>query len=193
MKMNKTLEYEFRSVLKSIGENPDRQGIRKTAKRAAESFKLFASGYKQDLSSITSGAIYNESSNNMVVMKDIEFYSLCEHHLLPFFGKCHIGYVPCGKVMGLSKLPKIVEMYSRRLQIQERITSQIAEAIEKALKPKGVAVVMEGIHTCMMIGSADKYSGKIVTSSVLGSFARNKKLKDEFMRLAGFKYTFNLK
>ena len=189
MKPNK-IESEFRSILKSIGENPNRQGLRKTAKRAAESFKLFAAGYKQDLSSITSGAIYNESSNNMVILKDIAFYSLCEHHLLPFFGKCHIGYVPCGKVIGLGKLPRIVDMYSRRLQIQERITSQVAEAIEKALKPKGVAVVMEGIHTCMMVGSADKYSGNIVTSSVIGSFEGNKKLKEEFMSLAGLGKNF---
>ncbi len=185
--MNKQLQSEFRKLLKSLGENPDREGLKKTAQRAAQALRLFAIGYSEDLSSIIGGAIYNESSNNMLIIKDIEFYSLCEHHLLPFFGKCHIGYVPCGKVIGLSKLPRIVGMYSRRLQLQERITAQIAQAINKTLNPKGVAVVMEALHTCMMIGCSEKHSGKTVTSSVLGSFSSNRKTREEFLRLIGAK------
>jgi len=177
----------FKNILKKIGENPEREGLIKTPQRAAEAFKFFTSGYKQDLNEIVNDAIYKESSNNMIVLKDIEFYSLCEHHLLPFFGKCHIGYVPNGKVLGLSKLPRIVEMYARRLQIQERITAQIADAINSIIKPKGVAVVMEAVHLCMMMRGVEKQSSKTITSSVLGLFAKNRKTREEFLKLINIK------
>ena len=177
------MEKEFRNILEKVGENPKREGLKKTPERAAKAFSFFTSGYKQDLKKIINGATYKEKSNNMVVLKDIGFYSLCEHHLLPFFGKCHIGYIPNGKVIGLSKLPRIVNMYARRLQIQERITAQIAETINKVIKPKGVAVVMEAAHMCMMMRGVEKQDSKTVTSSVLGTFAKSRKTREEFLKL----------
>jgi len=181
------MEKQFKEILELIGENPNREGLKKTPKRASEAFKFFTSGYDQDVKKIINGAIYKESSNNMVVLKDIGFYSLCEHHLLPFFGKCHIGYIPNGKIIGLSKLPRIVNMYARRLQIQERITAQIADTINKAIKPKGVAVVMEAEHLCMMMRGVEKQNSKTVTSSVLGAFAKNRKTREEFLKLISSK------
>lgn len=179
------MEKEFKKIMEKIGENLHREGLRKTPERAAEAFRFFTNGYKQNLNNIINGAIYEEDSNNMVVQKDIEFYSLCEHHLLPFFGKCHIGYIPNGKVIGLSKLPRIVDMYARRLQIQERITAQIAKAIDIALKPKGIAVVMEAMHMCLMMRGVEKHSSKTLTSSVLGLFAKSRKTREEFLKLIG--------
>ena len=177
------MKEQFKKILEKVGEDSHREGLRKTPARAAEAFKFFTSGYKKDFNKIINGAIYKESSNNMVIVKDIEFYSLCEHHLLPFFGHCHIGYIPNGKVVGLSKLPRIVDMYARRLQLQERITAQIANAINDVLKPKGVAVVMEAIHMCMMMRGVEKNDTKTVTSSVLGAFAKNRKTREEFLGL----------
>lgn len=181
------LEPLIKKIIKEIGENPIREGLRKTPKRAADAFRFFTSGYKQDLKSVVNDAIYNEKSNNMVILKDINFYSLCEHHLLPFFGKCHIGYIPNGKVIGLSKLPRIVNMYARRLQLQERITAQIADAINQVLKPKGVAVVIEAMHMCMSMRGVEKEDSKTITSTVLGSFAKNRKTREEFLKLIGKK------
>jgi len=169
------MEKEFKNILEEIGENPKREGLKKTPERASEAFKFFTSGYKQDLKKLINGAIYKEKSN------------LCEHHLLPFFGKCHIGYIPNGKVIGLSKLPRIVNMYARRLQIQERITAQIAETINKVIKPKGVAVVMEAEHMCMMMRGVEKQGSNTMTSSVLGAFAKNRKTREEFLKLIGNK------
>jgi len=181
------MEKEFNKILRLIGENPNREGLKKTPERASEAFKFFTSGYKEDIKKLINGAIYKEKSNNMVALKDIGFYSLCEHHLLPFFGKCHIGYIPNGKIIGLSKLPRIVNMYARRLQIQERITAQIADTINKAIKPKGVAVVMEAEHMCMMMRGVEKHNSKTVTSSVLGAFAKNRKTREEFLKLVNSK------
>ena len=179
------MEREFKKILEKCGENPNREGLKKTPERASEAFRFFTSGYNQKIKDVVNGAIYKEKSNNMVLLKDIGFYSLCEHHLLPFFGKCHIGYIPNGKVLGLSKLPRIVNMYSRRLQIQERITAQIADTINKVIKPKGVAVVMEADHMCMMMRGVQKQGSKTVTSSVLGAFAKNRKTREEFLKLIG--------
>ena len=177
------MEKQFKKILDLVGENPNREGLKKTPARAADAFRFFTSGYNQNLKKIVNGAIYKEKSNNMVILKDIGFYSLCEHHLLPFFGKCHIGYIPDGRVIGLSKLPRIVNMYARRLQLQERITAQIADAVNKIIKPKGVAVVMEADHMCMMMRGVQKQGSKTVTSSVLGAFAKNRKTREEFLKL----------
>jgi len=181
------MKQQFKKIIEGIGENSKREGLKKTPERASEAFKFFTSGYKQDLKKLINGAIYKEKSNNMVILKDIGFYSLCEHHLLPFFGKCHIGYIPNNKVIGLSKLPRIVNMYARRLQIQERITTQIAETINKVIEPKGVAVVMEAAHMCMMMRGVEKQDSSTLTSSVLGVFAKNRKTREEFLKLIGNK------
>ena len=187
------LKEEFRRIIGKLGENPKREGLLKTPERASRAFSYFTSGYEQNINEIVNGAVYHESNNNLVVLKDVEFYSLCEHHLLPFFGKCHIGYVPDGKIIGLSKLPRIIDMYSRRLQVQERLTAQIADAINKLLKPKGVAVVMDAVHLCMMMRGVEKQNSKTMTSSVLGVFEKNIKTREEFLKLIGANLTFNAK
>lgn len=174
----------YRSLLSSLGENPDREGLLKTPERAAKAMMFFTKGYDQSLEEILNDAIFDENHDEMVVVKDIEMFSMCEHHLVPFFGKVSIGYLPSGKVLGLSKLARIVEVYSRRLQVQERLTKQIAVAVLKAVQPIGVAVVVEGSHMCMVMRGVQKINSKTVTSTMLGEFRDNQKTREEFLKLA---------
>jgi GTP cyclohydrolase IA len=177
------LEGHYRAILEAIGEDPDREGLLKTPQRAAEAFRYFTKGYQQDVATVLNKAIFEEEYDDMVIVKDIEFYSLCEHHLVPFFGKCHVGYLPGGKIVGLSKIARLVEMFSRRLQVQERLTHEIAHALEEAIQPRGVAVVMQARHLCMMMRGVEKQGSQMVTSAVLGAFRERDRTREEFMSL----------
>ena len=170
-------------LLKEIGEDPGREGLRRTPERAARALRYFTEGYAQDAAEVLNGAIFEESYNEMLIVKDIDFYSLCEHHLLPFFGRAHVAYVPDGRIVGLSKLCRLVEMFSRRLQVQERLTNDVARVIEAVLKPKGVAVVMEAQHLCMMMRGVQKQNSYAITSAMLGEFESDPKTRSEFMQL----------
>jgi len=174
---------ELRKILRGLGEDPDREGLRKTPERAAQALEYLASGYTQSVEQILNGALFSVNYDEMVIVKDIEFFSLCEHHLLPFFGKVHVAYIPREKVIGLSKLPRIVDMFARRLQLQERMTQQIAETIEEAISPLGVGVVCEARHFCMMMRGVEKQHSGAVTSSMLGAFRSHKGTRDEFLSL----------
>ena len=180
-----TMESLFQSLLKAIGEDPKRTGLIKTPKRAAEAMKFLTKGYDEDLKTIVNDALFPAETDGMVIVRDIECYSLCEHHLLPFTGKVHVGYVPSKHVLGLSKIARIVDMYARRLQTQERLTQQICDALEKPLKPKGIAVVMEANHFCMMMRGVEKQHSQAVTSTVKGLMKKDEKTREEFLRLIG--------
>ena len=177
------IESYYRDVLTFVGEDPDREGLLRTPHRVADALKFLTSGYKQDIQTLLNGAIFQEEYEDMVVVKDIEFYSMCEHHMLPFFGKAHVAYIPNGRIVGLSKIPRLVDMFSRRLQVQERLTTEIAEAIEEALKPQGVAVVLEGAHMCMMMRGVQKQDSMTMTSHVMGAFRTDRATRQEFMAL----------
>lgn len=177
------IEAAYADILRFVGEDPAREGLLRTPHRVAEAMKFLTRGYGQDIATLLNGAVFNEEYDDMVVVKDIEFYSLCEHHLLPFFGKVHVAYIPNGKIVGLSKIPRIVDMYSRRLQVQERLTTEIAQALESALSPKGVAVVVEGAHMCMMMRGVEKQSSSMITSHVMGVFREDRATRAEFMAL----------
>src|SRR5271157_5774502 len=172
-----------RKMLIVLGEDPNREGLRKTPERFEKAFKFLTSGYHQNLDSVLNGATFSVAYDEMVVVKDIEFFSLCEHHLLPFFGKAHVAYLPNKRVLGLSKIARLVNMYGRRLQIQERMTSQIAEAIQEKISPEGVGVIIEARHLCMQMRGVEKQHGQAVTSAMLGSFRHNKQTRDEFLSL----------
>ncbi len=176
-------EDAYRDLLKFVGEDPGREGLLRTPHRAAEALRTLTSGYEKDAETLLNGAIFHEDYDDMVVVKDIEYYSLCEHHLLPFFGKVHVAYIPNGRIIGLSKIPRLVEMFARRLQVQERLTTQIAEALETALRPKGVAVVVEGAHLCMRMRGVQKQDATMITSHVMGAFRTDKATRQEFMAL----------
>ena len=177
------MEALYRGLIEAIGEDPDREGLRQTPKRAAEALRFFTKGYGQDVPTVLNNAIFQEQYDDMVIVRDIEFYSLCEHHLVPFFGRCHVGYLPGGKIVGLSKIARLVEMFSRRLQVQERLTHEIAHALEEAIQPRGVAVVMQARHLCMMMRGVEKQNSQMVTSAVLGAFRDRQRTRDEFMAL----------
>jgi GTP cyclohydrolase I len=164
------LSEQYRRILEGVGEDPSREGLLKTPARAAAAMKFLTQGYTQELEVILNNAIFEEDNNNMVLLRDIEFYSMCEHHLLPFYGKCHVAYIPNGKIVGVSKLARIVDMFARRLQVQERMTNQIADAIEEALQPRGVGVVAEGVHLCMVMRGVEKQHSKMTTSAMRGAF-----------------------
>jgi GTP cyclohydrolase I len=172
-----------RKMLTLIGEDPNREGLRRTPERFEKAFRYLTSGYRQDPEKLLNGAMFSVCYDNMVVVKDIELYSLCEHHLLPFFGKCHVAYIPNKKVVGLSKIARLVNMYARRLQIQERLTSQIAKAIQDRLSPEGVGVVIEARHLCMVMRGVEKQHSSAMTSAMLGAFRENKQTRDEFLSL----------
>ncbi len=177
------IEVDYRNLLLEVGEDPTREGLLKTPHRAAEALKFLTRGYAQDADELLNNAVFSETYDDMVVVKGTEFYSLCEHHLLPFFGSVHVGYIPNGKIIGLSKIPRLIEMYSRRLQVQERLTKEIAEALENALHPKGVAVVIEGAHMCMMMRGVQKQNATMVTSHMMGTFRDDRSTRQEFMAL----------
>lgn len=177
------VEGHYRDLLAFVGEDPDREGLLRTPHRAAEALKYLTQGYGQDVQTLLNGAIFHEDYDDMVVVKDIEFYSTCEHHILPFFGKVHVAYIPNGRIVGLSKIPRLVDMFARRLQVQERLTTQIAEAIEAALEPRGVAVVVEGTHMCMRMRGVQKQEAGMVTSHVMGAFRTDRATRQEFMAL----------
>ncbi len=172
-----------RRMLVEIGEDPAREGLRRTPERFEKALRFLTSGYAQEPEKILNGAVFSVCYDEMVVVKDIELYSLCEHHLLPFFGKCHVAYIPDKKVVGLSKIARLVNMYARRLQIQERLTSQIAESIEQILKPQGVGVIIEARHLCMVMRGVEKQNSTAVSSAMLGVFRENKQTRDEFLAL----------
>jgi GTP cyclohydrolase I len=172
-----------REMLVEVGEDPDREGLRRTPERFEKALRFLTSGYKQDAEKLLNGAMFSVSYDEMVVVKDIEFYSLCEHHMLPFFGKCHVAYIPNKKVVGLSKVARLVNMYARRLQIQERLTSDIAQTISEQLNPQGVGVIVEARHLCMVMRGVEKQRSEAVTSAMLGVFRENKQTRDEFLSL----------
>ena len=176
------LEYHYTQMLESIGEDPTREGVLKTPQRAAKALQFLTQGYDQNVEDVVNDAIFNEEYDEMVIVKDIECYSLCEHHLLPFFGKCHVGYIPRKKIIGLSKIPRIVDMFARRLQVQERLTKQIAEALQDVLAPAGVAVVIEAQHLCMMVRGVQKQHSQTMTNVMLGEFRDKISTRTEFMR-----------
>ena len=169
------------AILEELGEDPTREGLARTPVRIADAWRFLTTGYSQTLEDVLNEAVFEEECDEMVVVKDIELYSLCEHHMLPFIGKAHVAYVPDGKIVGLSKLPRIVEMYSRRLQVQERLTIEVANAIEEAIEPKGVGVVIEAAHLCMMMRGVQKQNSRAVTSCMLGRFKSDSRTRSEFL------------
>jgi len=181
---DKEFEDLIRRELELIGEDPKREGLLETPHRVAKAMKFLTEGYKSSAEEVVGRGIFKEEHDNMIMVRDIELYSLCEHHMLPFFGKAHVAYIPNGKVVGLSKIPRIVDVYARRLQVQERLTEQIAEGLCQVLNPSGVGVVIEAYHLCMMMRGVQKQNSKTITSALRGAFREDPKTRDEFLRLA---------
>jgi len=173
-----------RQQLALLGEDPDREGLVRTPERVAKAMSFLTGGYAMTVDDVVGSALFEEEHENMVMVRDIELYSMCEHHMLPFFGKAHVAYIPNGKIVGLSKLPRIVEIFARRLQVQERLTEQVAKAIEEVLAPRGVGVVIEAFHMCMMMRGVEKQNSRTITSALRGVFRDDAKTRDEFLRLA---------
>lgn len=179
------MEDLVRELIIRLGEDPNREGLANTPKRAVASLKYLTHGYRQDVQKVLNQAVFEENYDEMVVVKDIDVFSLCEHHLLPFFGKAHVAYIPNGKIIGLSKIPRLVEIFARRLQVQERLTSQVAECLMDALKPCGVGVVIEAVHLCMAMRGVEKKDSLCATSAMLGSFRESDRVRSEFLSLIG--------
>jgi GTP cyclohydrolase I len=177
------MEKEIYNILLAIGEDPSREGLVDTPKRVAKSYEFLTRGYRQDLKTVVNGALFEAESDDMVIVRDIEFFSLCEHHMLPFFGRCHVGYIPKKKIIGVSKVARIVDLFARRLQVQERLTKQISEALMEILDAEGVGVVMEARHLCMQMRGVEKQHSVMTTSSMRGSFRRSLATRNEFTRL----------
>ncbi len=187
MKDHNNLKEITRSLLKEIGEDPNRDGLLKTPERVAKAWDFFSQGYHTDIQSIVNDAIFEEDCSEMVVVRDIEFFSMCEHHLIPFFGRCHVGYLPNKKIIGLSKIPRIVDAFAQRLQVQERLTGQVAETLMDILDPKGVGVVMEGRHLCMQMRGVEKQNSFATTSAMLGQFRDSAETRSEFLSIIRMK------
>ena len=185
---NARMEELVEGMLGEIGEDPTRKGLQKTPHRVAKAMEFLTSGYGKDIDTVLNGAIFNEKYNEMVIVKDIDFFSMCEHHMLPFFGKAHVAYIPSGKIVGLSKLPRIVDVFARRLQVQERLTRQIADTIFEYLNPAGVGVVIEARHMCMMMRGVGKQNAVATTSAMIGVFKDDEKTRLEFLELTKSKY-----
>lgn len=181
--VEKEMEEHIRSILRFIGEDPDREGLRKTPSRVSEALTFLTRGYRMDPGKVINDAVFTEDYEEMILQKDIDFFSLCEHHLLPFFGKAHVAYIPRHRIVGVSKLARLVDVYARRLQVQERLTSQIATTIMEKLEPLGVAVVIEAEHLCMRMRGVEKQNSQIITSTLLGAFRNRQETRNEFMNL----------
>ena len=181
--MNDNLESLYRSIISDIGEDPTREGLLDTPARAAKALQYLTRGYNQSIDEVVNNAIFESENDQMILVKDIELYSLCEHHMLPFIGKCHVAYIPTGKVIGLSKIARIVDMFARRLQIQENLTKQIADTLMEAIQPAGVGVIIEAQHLCMMMRGVEKQNSSMTTSMMLGTFLDHDRTRSEFLRL----------
>jgi len=183
MKDHNKIKEIIKSLLGEIGEDPKREGLVKTPERVAKAWDFFSQGYQTDIQGIVNGAIFDEDCSEMVVVRDIEFFSMCEHHMIPFFGRCHVGYLPNSKIIGLSKIPRIIDAFSQRLQVQERLTTQVAETLMDILDPKGVGVVMEGRHLCMQMRGVEKQNSLATTSAMLGQFRKSAETRSEFLSI----------
>jgi GTP cyclohydrolase I len=178
------MEALVKKLLSELGEDPEREGLKATPRRVAQAWRFLTKGYETDPRDVLNDAIFHEKVDEMITVRDIEVYSMCEHHLLPFFGKAHVAYIPAGKIIGFSKIPRLVDIYARRLQVQERLTQQIAETIQEILQPDGVAVVIEAVHLCMMMRGVEKQNSRTITSALRGKFRDCPMTRDEFLRLA---------
>lgn len=188
IKLNyESIENSIKTIIKEVGENPEREGLLKTPHRVAKAYEFLTQGYRKDVKEVLNSAIFNEKYDEMVIVKDIDFYSMCEHHLLPFFGKVHIAYIPDGKIVGLSKIPRIVDIFARRLQVQERMTQEIADTIEEYLSPRGVGVVAEAYHMCKMMRGVEKQNSNTITSAMHGIFKSDARTRSEFLDLISHK------